>query len=410
MDPILKEASELFDYTRTLRRDFHQHPELGYQEVRTAEIVARELGKLGLEVSTGIAETGVVALLEGGVDGPDGAAPVVLLRFDMDALPIIETTAAEYASQNPGVMHACGHDGHTAVGLTVARLLHAHRDEWSGVAKLVFQPAEEGLDGAKRMVAEGVLDDPVPDISLAAHVWNSQPVGWIGVTDGPAMAAAETFAVRISGKGGHGALPHLAVDPVLAAAQIVNGLQAVVARNVPPLDSAVVSVTTIHGGEAFNVIPSEVEMGGTIRTFSAQVRDMVLERFQHVLENTAAAFDCQVDIDLQSVTPAVINDPGVSARVREVVRRTLPDGDLVSQERTMGSEDMAYMMDDVPGCFLFIGSANPEQGLDAPHHHPDFDIDERSLLYASALLANAALEFLNSPLPHASCVGVKPCG
>jgi amidohydrolase len=390
MISFLQEAQELFEYTRGLRRDFHRHPELGFQEVRTASIVARELTELGLEVSTGVAETGVVALVEGARPGK-----VVLLRFDMDALPIEEETGAEYASQNTGVMHACGHDGHTAVGLTVARLLHAHRQDLKGTVKLVFQPAEEGLGGAARMIAEGVLEHPRPDVTLAMHVWNEKPLGWIGVTPGPAMAAAEKFTVGITGKGGHGAAPHLAVDPVLASAYVITTLQSIVSRNLAPLQTAVISVTTVHGGEAFNVIPPQVEMQGTIRTFEPEAREMVLRRFREVVETTAASLGCQARIELEALTPAVINDPKIAALVQRLAPEALPFSDLDVSNRTMGSEDMAYMMREVPGCFIFVGSANPEKGLDAPHHHPRFDIDERALVYGAALLASAAVEYLD---------------
>jgi amidohydrolase len=250
MPDFFREAQDLFEYTRELRRDFHRHPEMGFQEVRTAGIVARELNSLGLEVTTGIAKTGVVGLLEG-----DKPGPVILLRFDMDALPINEETGAEYASQNPGVMHACGHDGHIATGLAIARLLHMHRDELAGTVKFVFQPAEEGLGGAESMIAEGILENPKPDRVLGMHLWNERPVGWLGISDGPEMAAAEIFRLRLIGKGGHGALPHLAVDPVVAAAQVINALQTIASRNVSPLQSAVLSVTMFRAGESFNVIP-----------------------------------------------------------------------------------------------------------------------------------------------------------
>ncbi len=393
----LSEAMELFDYTRALRRDFHMHPEMGFQEVRTAGIVARELHELGLEVSTGVAETGVVAMIEGAQSGP-----TALLRFDMDALPIHEETGAEYASQNPGVMHACGHDGHTAVGLTVARLLHAHRQELNGSVKLVFQPAEEGLGGAARMIHEGVLANPRPDVALAMHVWNDKPLGWVGVVPGPVMAAAETFHIVVTGKGGHGAAPHLAVDPVLAAAQIVVGLQSIVARNVSPLKTAVVTVAAIRGGEAFNVIPPAVEMKGTIRTFEPEVRALVLERFHQIVERTAEAFGCQARVEHSFLTPAVVNDPAITARVQALVGQVLPEATLDTGDRTMGSEDMAYILQDVPGCFIFIGSANSEQKLDAPHHHPRFDFDERALAQGAALVAAAAVDYLAAPEQPAS--------
>ena len=389
MPDFLSEANELFEYTQALRRDFHRYPELGFNEFRTAGVVARELTALGLEITTGVAETGVVALLEG-----ERAGPVALLRFDMDALPVVEKTGAEYASLNPGVMHACGHDGHTAIGLTVARLLHAHRGELAGTVKLVFQPAEEGLGGAPRMIEAGVLQNPRPDFSLALHLWNEKALGWLGVASGPTMAAAEIFKLRLVGKGGHGAVPNLADDPVVAAAQLVSSLQSIVARNVSPLQSAVVSVTTIHGGDAFNVIPSYVELTGTIRTFEPLVRQRVLERFHELVMGLAEAYNCQADVDVQSITPPVINDPWVTARLQTVASNLFPESELDTHYSTMGSEDMSFFMQEVPGCFFFVGSANPEKGLDSAHHHPRFDFDERALPRAAALMASAAVELL----------------
>jgi amidohydrolase len=392
MSDLLREAQTLFEYTRDLRRDFHMHPELGFQEVRTAGIVARELQALNLEVSTGIAETGVVALIEGAHSGP-----TLLLRFDMDALPIQEDSRASYVSQTPGLMHACGHDGHTAIGLAVARLLVEHQAEISGTIKLVFQPAEEGLGGAMRMVAEGVLENPQPDYALSLHLWNDKPFGWYGVTNGPAMAASETFRVTITGKGGHGASPHLTIDPVLASAQIISSLQSIAARNTAPLDSAVVSATSIHSGSTFNVIPQTAYIEGTIRTFKPKTRQMVLARFSEIVSGVAHAHQCQAEIELESVTPAVINDIQLAARVQAQVRQLFPDGELDTNDQTMGSEDMAFMMDDIPGCYFFIGSANSEKGLDAAHHHPRFDFDESALPHAVALMVAAALDLASSP-------------
>jgi len=389
MTDFCAEAKELFEYTRDLRRDFHRHPELGFQEVRTAGIVAKELQTLGLEVSTGIAETGVVAIIEGSRPGP-----VVLLRFDMDALPIEEETGAEYASQTPGVMHACGHDGHTAIGLTVAKMLHAHQDDLPGTVKLVFQPAEEGLGGAERMVAEGVLQNPKPDISLSLHLWNEKPMGWIATSPGPMMAASETFSVRITGKGGHGALPHHTVDPIFAAGQIITALQSIVSRNVDPIETAVVSATNLHGGSTFNVIPPYVDLEGTIRTFKPEIRELVLRRFHEVVEGTAAALGCEIEIAIEDVTLAVDNDPTVTAKVKAIAEGMFPDAPLITQFQTMGSEDMSFMMDDIPGCYFLVGSANSEKGLDAKHHHPKFDFDEAALPRAAALMAAAALEVL----------------
>lgn len=390
MIDFLSEAEELFDYTRDLRRDFHSHPELGFQEVRTAGIVARELTELGLEVGTGVGKTGVVATLEGGRPGP-----VVLARFDMDALPIQEETGAEYASTTPGVMHACGHDGHTASGLAVARILDAHKSELGGTVKFVFQPAEEGLGGAEAMVADGVLENPRPDLSLSLHLWNENPVGWIGVTPGPAMSASDRFTVKLVGRGGHGAAPHLTIDPIVAGAQVISAIQSIVARNVPPLKSAVVTVTSMTGGEAFNVIPEVVELKGTIRSFDPQVRELVVERFEQTVTGVARALGCQAEVEIWKVTPAVINDPEMASQVQSVVARVLPEATIDANERTMGSEDMAYMMEDIPGCYFFVGSANHERGLDAAHHHPRFDFDEAALPRAVALMAAAVVDFMD---------------
>jgi len=389
MDQFLNKANELFDYTQNLRRDLHMHPELGFQEVRTASIVANELRELGLDISTGIAKTGVIAILDSGKPGP-----IALLRFDMDALPIQEETGASYASQNSGVMHACGHDGHIAVGLTVARILNAYRDHLSGTIKFVFQPAEEGLGGAAMMVAEGVLENPRPNFCLTMHVWNDKPFGWLGISPGPIMAASETFHVLLTGKGGHGASPNLTIDPVLACAQIITALQSIVARNVPPLKTAVVSVTSVHSGEAFNVIPSQAEFKGTIRTFDPEVRSHVLNRFNEIVYGVANAMGCNVEIKTKSITPAVTNDAKITNLVQEIAKKLLPDFDIENNATTMGSEDMAYMMQEIPGCYIFVGSANAEKSLDAPHHNPRFDFDERAMLNGAALMAKATVDIL----------------
>jgi amidohydrolase len=389
MTQFLDEAQALNEYTREMRRDFHKHPEIGLQEVRTAGIVARELSSLGMEVKTGVGQTGVVGLLEGKSPGP-----VVLLRFDMDALPIQEETNTEYASQNDGLMHACGHDGHIAVGLTVARLLNAHRNDFSGSVKFVFQPGEEGFGGAEKMIDDGVLQDPTPNVAIGLHVWNEKPVGWIGIVPGPVMAAADTFTIRIIGRGGHGAAPNLVADPIIAAAQVINSLQGIVSRNVPPLKSAVVTVASIHGGDAFNVIPSEVVLKGTLRSFEPEIRDLMVRRIHDIVGNVAHAGDCDSNIEIKSITPAVFNDPEITARVQAVARELLPDNELDTQSMTMGAEDMAFILQQVRGCYFFIGSANKGKNLTAPHHSPKFDFDESILPKAAALMMASAMEFL----------------
>jgi len=387
IDYLLK-ARDLFDYSKRLRRDFHQHPELGFQELRTASIVERELLEMGIEVTTGIAKTGVMGKLKGGRPGK-----TILLRFDMDALPIIELNQTNYTSQNPGVMHACGHDGHTSIGLTVARILSEQRNEICGTIKFIFQPAEEGLGGAVGMISEGVLGDPKPDYCLAMHLWNEKPVGWVSVVPGPLMAGAELFHVTITGKGGHGALPQHARDPILAAAQVITALQSIVARNVSPLQTAVVSVTKVRAGDAYNVIPQTAELWGTIRTFEPEVRKLVLQRFEEIIRGIADAMGCEVAIEQWGLTPAVVNDPGIAQIVEEIVRQ---NGAILidTTTRTMVSEDMAEFLNRIPGCFLMVGSANEDIGLSFPHHHPKFDFDEEALIFGAGWICASAIGLL----------------
>ncbi|MBS3783138.1 MAG: amidohydrolase [Anaerolineae bacterium] len=383
------EAEALRERLVSWRRDFHRHPELALQEHHSAGIIAEKLQELGYDVETGMAKTGVVALLEA-----DAPGPVVMARFDMDALPIVEANETDYVSQNPGVMHGCGHDGHMAIGLGVATLMARHREALSGTLKLVFQPGEEGGDGAQMMVNEGVLEDPHPDVALITHLWNEKPVGTVNVTPGAVMAAAEKWACTVHGKGGHGALPHQTVDPIVAASHIVTALQTVVSRNVSPLETAVVTVGSFQGGDAFNVIPDRVDMSGTIRTYDPDVRERVLRRMVEVAEHVAAACGASVDLEIDHLTPAVVNDAEVSEVVREAARAVVGPQNVESGERTMGSEDAAYFIQEVPGCYFFVGSANAERGLDAPHHNPHFDFDEAALPIGVAVMTEAIMRYL----------------
>jgi len=395
MNNFLQQAQELFPYTQTLRRDFHMHPELGFTEIRTGGIVAKELETLGIEVTKGVGKTGVVGLIEGARPGP-----TILLRFDMDALPITEDTGAEYSSTNPGIMHACGHDGHTAIGLTVAKMLHAHREELSGNIKLCFQPSEEGFNGEEMggnlmMIRDGVLEGPKVEKSLSLHLWNDKPLGWINISKGPVMAGAELFTIKLTGKGGHGAAPDTTIDPIVAAAQMITALQTITSRNVPPLKSCVVSVTSVHSGTTFNVIPQTAELLGTIRTFDLEVRKTVLERFNQIVRSTAEAMGCAVEFETKRVTPAVLNNDGVTASVLESARALLPNIQVDTENYiTMGAEDMGFMQEKVDGCYFMIGSANAEKNLNYNHHHPKFDFDEQALITGAALMATAAADLL----------------
>jgi amidohydrolase len=387
---VLNRARELASYSSALRREFHRHPELGFQEFQTAEIILRELSRWdGFEVRSGIAETGILAILKGKMPGR-----TVLLRFDMDALPIREETGAAYASENEGLMHACGHDGHMAIGLTCARLLMESRQELAGTVMILFQPAEEGLGGAIKTIQAGVLDDPQPDLVLGMHLWNEKPLGWLGISVGGVMSAAETFQIRIIGKGGHGANPHEAIDPITTSAEVISSLQTLVSREIHPLDSAVISVASVHAGEAHNVIPAEAVLTGTVRTFSPSTREALLDRFETLVQRVAEAHRCQVEIDWEDISPAVFNHPEVTAAVQATAKELFPEALIDDKYRTMASEDMAYFLQEVPGCYSFIGSSNSDKGLDAKHHQPDFDFDEEALVIGSALMVGATLDLL----------------
>jgi amidohydrolase len=381
-----QECESMFLEMQAIRRDLHSHPELGFEEFRTAEIISRSLNQAGLVVTSAIGQTGVVGTLKGGKPGL-----TILLRFDMDALPIHEETGASYASQNPGVMHACGHDGHVTAGLCIARLLSARYRELAGTFKFMFQPAEEGLGGAELMIRDGVLENPHPDAALAMHLWNERPVGWFGIPSGPLMAGSAIFTVSVVGKGGHGALPHLTIDPILAVSQMILALQSIVSRNVSPLDGAVISVTKIHAGEAFNVIPPSAEFAGTIRTFRKEVQAEVLRRFSEVINAVSCAMGTEVRIDIRELTPAVVNDPKIALAAQQTAREIFPEFHLDTSYQTMVSEDMAFILEKIPGCYIMIGSSNPSAGLDYGHHHPRFDFDERAMIGGAALLAETAV-------------------
>jgi amidohydrolase len=371
------------------RRDFHRHPEIGFQEHRSAGVIAEQLRTLGYRVQTGIAETGVVGLLAGEQPGP-----VVMARFDMDALPITEENETDYVSQNPGVMHACGHDGHMAMGLGVATLMTQRRDEMRGTLKIIFQPGEEGMNGAEVMVKEGVLENPRPDVFLATHVWNDKPAGTVDITPGAVMAAADKWHCVVQGKGGHGAAPEQTTDPIVAMAQIVTALQTIVSRNVDPLETAVVSVGSVHGGDAFNVIPPRVECNGTIRTFDPQIRELVLRRMSEIVKGVAEACGAQAELKVTPLTPAVINHVEIAKVVCAAAKAVVGPENVTTDERTMGSEDAAFFMQEAPGCYFFLGSANPGRGLDAPHHSPRFDFDEDVLPTGVAILMRALEHYL----------------
>jgi amidohydrolase len=383
------EAEGLSSQMVSWRRDLHQHPELGFHETRTAALVAAVLGELGLEVRTGVGRTGVVGFLQGGRPGL-----TVMLRADMDGLPIQEISDTPYASQTPDVMHACGHDGHVSMGLGVATLLARHAADLPGRVLFLFQPAEEGDGGAAAMIADGALQNPVPDAAFGLHLWNTMPLGRVCAQAGPLLAAADVVHITVRGRGGHGALPHEAVDAIAVTGQILSALQTIVSRNVDPQETAVLTIGRVHGGTAFNVIAETVEMYGTIRTFSPAIRETVLTRLRVLLDGITAGMGAQYALAVQSAAPAVVNDPLISEVARAAAVQVVGATSVVWRPPLMVSEDFAEYQRFVPSCFMLLGSGNDELGLNVPHHNPRFDFDERALPMGAALLATAATRFL----------------
>ncbi|MBK9049615.1 MAG: amidohydrolase [Chloroflexi bacterium] len=383
-----QEAHNIFDDLVRVRRDIHQYPELGFQEFRTSNIVAETLQQLGYEVQRGIAQTGVVGLLEGSQPGP-----TVMLRFDMDALPIQELTQGGYASKTSGIMHACGHDGHVSMGLGLAQILSSYQDQMEGTLKLVFQPAEEGLGGAFAMMADGVLEDPRPDVVFAMHLWTGVPYGKIRTAVGPTMAASSVFTLTVQGKGGHGAAPHESIDPILAAAHIVTALQSIVSRNVDPQESVVVTVGQMTAGTTFNVIPDHATLKGTVRSYNNEIHHIIYRRILEMARNVSTAFRCTASMETVAIVPAVVNAVEPTEVVNRVARQVVGAENLI-HSREMASEDMGYILEEIPGCYFFIGARNEEKGLIFPHHHPQFDFDERAMINGVATMAYAAANYL----------------
>ncbi len=368
-----------------LRRDLHAHPELGFQEVRTAGIVAERLRALGYTVRTGLGKTGVTGLLRGGKPGK-----TVLIRADIDALPIVEQTGASYASQHPGAMHACGHDAHTSMALAAAEILAKEAPTLSGNLFLVFQPAEELLTGAEAMLKDGALEAVAPDFGFAVHVMNRIPAGTLAIRSGPVMTSADKLHIAVTGRGGHGANPHSAVDPVVAAAQVITALQTLVSRETHPLKTAVLSVTMLKAGTAFNIIPDTVEMTGTLRCFDADLRTTLLASLKRTAEGIASALRCTASVTNEFLTPAVVNDPAATALAREAAREIVGDNQVVEWEPLTGSDDLAYFWQKVPGCYAFLGSGNPDGTPSPAGHNAKFDIDESCLQIGTEFLVRAA--------------------
>lgn len=372
-----------------IRRAIHQNPEQGFKEFKTAALIRSRLKAWGVEHKA-MCGTGTVALIKGAKPGP-----TMLIRADMDALPLQEENRVSYCSRQKGVMHACGHDGHTAMALLAAKLLQKRRNTFRGNIKFMFQPAEEGPGGAGPMIDEGLLRGPKVDAAFAIHMWNDLPTGRVGVRTGPVFASSDEFRIKVIGRGGHGAAPHQTIDPVAAAAQVVTACQNIVSRKVDPTKSAVVTFGQIHGGTRHNIIPDIVEMTGTVRAFEEPVRKQLQREIPRVAGGVAAALGAKIEFHYRVGYPPTINEESMTDLVRDSVREAAGTAAAVEQDVSMGAEDMSLVLQEVPGCYFFLGSMNPRKGLVHPHHSAHFDFDEDALPLGVETWLRLAQRFLN---------------
>lgn len=398
-------TSDSFDYRATIdemmpgviadRRHLHQHPELAFHEFETAEFIAGRLRNLGVEdIRTGIGGTGITGLIRG--TGTEGSGKVLMLRADMDALPILEENEVDYASQNPGVMHACGHDSHVSMLLGTTRVLMDRRGDFAGTVKVLFQPAEEGGGGAIAMRAAGALEDPKVDAAMGLHIWQDIPAGNVCARNGTAMVGVTGFTITIFGKGGHGASPERTVDPIVIGSTIVDALRTLVSRERSPVVPQVVTVGSFRSGNAHNVIPDTATLSGTIRFVTREQGDEVKVRLQAMTEGIAAAMGGRAEVVFAGSAPPLINDDDLAQLVREAAIEGF-GADRVSQGNLMSvSEDFGEFLDPVPGCFFFVGSRNEDKGFVYGHHHPKFDIDEEAMATGIEAMSRAAMKYLRS--------------
>jgi amidohydrolase len=387
MPEIKSKCTELASELVRFRRDLHQIPEAGLAEHKTAVYIAENLHQLGLEVHTGVAGTGIKAILRTGRPGP-----TLLYRADMDGLPIEEQTGHAWASTHPGMMHACGHDGHMAMALGAAALLSSLADQLHGNMVFLFQPAEEGPGGAKPMIQAGALENPEVDEAFAFHLWPDLDLGCIGIRSGPLMAAMNRFQITILGQGGHAAMPHKCVDALDVGVQVVNALQRLVSRKISPLHPAVLTVASFQAGSAFNVIPAQAQIAGTTRTFDRETWKAWPGQIEQVVAGVCASMGAKYTLETTTGFAPLINNPESSERMRRIAAHTVPEECILRPEQTMGGEDMSFILEKVPGCYVFLGVGREGQ---AALHSPNFDFDEEVLPLGMELAVRYAVHILS---------------
>lgn len=385
-DEVMKLSKSMSEELRALRREFHQFPELSFKEFETARKIAIYMKELGYEVKKNVGKTGVVALLKGAKENP-----TVALRADMDALPVKEMTGLSYASKNDGVMHACGHDIHVTCALGAAKILASLKDELQGSVKFIFQPAEEINAGAKAMIDDGVFENPNVSMIFGLHNNPEIPVGKVGLKEGPLMAAVDSTFINVRGQGGHAAYPHRVVDPIVCASSIVMNLQTIVSRNVDPQKSAVISFGSINGGIANNVIPDEVKLTGTVRTFDEGLRDSIEGWMKRTVENTASSLGCKVEFNYRRDLPPVVNHPEATKIALWAAQKVFGEDGIILPTPSMGGEDFALYQKKIPGCYYWLGVGNPDIDAIHPWHSPHFKADEDALWRGAALFSVSAI-------------------
>ena len=389
-DEILKLAENIEDRIINIRHKIHQNPELAFEEKETAALVEKELKKLDLKVESGIYHTGVCGLLENSNSENDRT---ILLRADMDALPIQEKTGKSYSSNNDGVMHACGHDGHTAILIGVAMILNKLKNEFSGNVKFVFQPAEEAEGGAKGMIEEGILENPAVDAALGLHLWGTSPKGVVEYKAGPFMASPDKFSLKIIGDGGHAAQPEKSIDPIPIASNIIDQFQNIISRRTDPLESAVISVCHIEGGDTHNVIPNEVFIEGTVRSLVPEVRDKLPEYMEKAIEKVTSIYGADYDFDYEYRFPPLINDENMADLLSKSARKILGDNKVKELKKAnMGGEDFSYFAKEVPANFFYLGMAPAEDEV-MKHHQAKFDVDDDVLREGMAVMVQTVIDY-----------------
>lgn len=383
---VLQEAKNVEQYIIDMRRYFHKYPELSWEEVNTSNKICEELEKMSIPY-TRVCKTGIIGVIKGRSD-----KPIIGIRSDIDALPVEEETNLEFASQNKGVMHACGHDAHIAMLLGAAKILNKHKKELNCTIKLIFQPAEEYIKnlGAKQMM----LLEEVKDIDniVAAHIWSNLDKGTISVEAGARFASSDTFKLKIIGEGGHGAVPHQAIDPIIAASGVVNNLQSIISREISPIDPCVISVCSFKSGNSSNVIPTIATLEGTTRTFNKEVRESLPAQMERIISNTCQAFRTKFEFEYYHGVAPTINEEKSSKIAEKVVKKLLGDKGLVKYPTSMVGEDFSVYLEKIPGCIAFIGGRNEKENKIYPHHNPKFDIDESAMKIGVAFFIQYILD------------------